>query len=197
MTGMSDDILRLLANLIRYGTIDAVDVDACRATVRMGDLLSKPLPWINVRAGNTSTWSPPSPGEQVLVFSPGGVTAAGVILAGIYSNANPKPADAGASNHVAQFSDGTTVIYDHAAHRLHIKLASGTVEVEAPGGITFKGDVDIAGKLHVSKAVATDDTLKAAGDITSDGDVLAGGISLKTHKHPGVMSGTTVTGAPV
>lgn len=60
-----------------------------------------------------------------------------------------------------------------------------TVEITAPGGATITADVTINGTLHVT------------GTITSDNDVLAGSISLKNHKHPGVQSGGSQTGTPV
>lgn len=72
--------------------------------------------------------------------------------------------------------DGATVIeLDPAAH---------TLKLTAPDGTAINADTTINGALHVT------------GAITSDADVTASGISLKSHKHPGVQSGSSVTGSP-
>ena len=51
--------------------------------------------------------------------------------------------------------------------------------VEAPGGTSWTGDIDVEGKL------------------TASDDVVGGGKSLKGHKHGGVQAGGAQTGAPV
>ena len=56
--------------------------------------------------------------------------------------------------------------------------AGGVLAVVAPGGVTIEGDVVVTGKL------------------TASDDVLAGEISLKTHRHPGVQTGGGQTGTP-
>lgn len=71
---------RLLANLIRVGTVAALDVAAARVTVDVGGLTTDWLPWIAGRAGATRTWSAPRPGEQVLVLVPYGDLAQAVVL---------------------------------------------------------------------------------------------------------------------
>ena len=48
----------------------------------------------------------------------------------------------------------------------------------------------MTGSLHVTGSVTTDQ------DVTSQGDHVAGGISLKTHKHSGVVAGAELTGPP-
>lgn len=59
------------------------------------------------------------------------------------------------------------------------------VTITAPGGVEINANVTINGTLHVT------------GTITSDTDVEADGISLKTHLHSGVTTGGGNTGAPV
>lgn len=198
MAGMHDDTLRILANLIRYGTVASIDADAARVTVKTGGVVTKPLPWLSTRAGRVRAWNPPSVGEQVMVLSPNGDLAAGVAFPALFSNALPKPDDATADNVVVAFDDGAVLLYDMATHLLKASLpAGGRVEAIAPGGFKLTGDVDIDGKLHVSDAVTLDNTLHADQDITSDGDVKAGSINLTNHVHDKVQPGPAVSGKPV
>jgi phage baseplate assembly protein V len=198
MAGMLDDALRILANLIRYGTVATVDVDIQRVTIKTGGVTTKPLPWITPRAGRVRIWNPPSIGEQVMVVSPNGDLAAGVAMPALFSNALPKPDDANADNVVMAFGDGAVLLYDMATHLLKASLpAGGRVEAIAPDGFKLTGDVDIAGKLHVSEAVTFDSTLHADSDITTDADVKAGPISLKNHPHDKVQPGSGISGKPV
>lgn len=186
-----------LFNLIRYGTVATVDVAAARVVVSVGSLTSKPIPWLAPRAGAARTWSPPSPGEQVLVLSPGGNLGAAVALTGIFYDAHPIPADGTADNVLLAFGDGAVLLYDHATHLLKATLpADGRVELTAPGGFRLVGDVGIDGALHVTQAATFDQTLHASQDITSDADVKAGDISLRQHLHDQVQPGPGLTGRP-
>lgn len=186
-----------LINLIRYGTVQSVDVNRARMTVAVGGLTTKPIPWIAPRAGATCTWSPPSPGEQVLVFSPGGNLGAAVALTGIFYDAHPKPANGTADNVLIAFGDGAVLLYDHAAHLLKGMLPTGgRVELTAPAGFRLVGDVDVDGALHVAQAATFDHTIHASQDITSDADMKAGDISLRQHPHDQVQPGPGLTGKP-
>jgi phage baseplate assembly protein V len=62
--------------------------------------------------------------------------------------------------------------------------ASGPVNVTAGGGATINAETTINGSLHVT------------GNVTSDADVFASGISLHNHTHGGVKSGGDNTGSP-
>jgi phage baseplate assembly protein V len=195
MTGMSDDILRKLANLIRFGTVQAVT--GKRVRVKIGGLLTRPIAWVSTRAGKTKSWSPPDIGEQVVVLSPNGDTGCGVAIGGIFSDAYDVPEQATPDTVLMAFRDGAVLLYDQAAHRLSGLLPDGgRVEVTAPGGFTFTGPVDIDGPLNVSKAATFAQTVHANQDITSDADVKAGDISLTKHPHGGVKQGTDTSGKP-
>jgi len=186
-----------LVNLIRYGTVATVDVATARVVVSVGGLTTKPIPWLAPRAGATRAWSPPSPGEQVLVLSPGGNLGAAVALTGIFYDAFAKPDGATADNVVIAFGDGAVLLYDQAAHQLKGTLpAGGQVELTAPGGFHLVGDVAVDGTLHVTQAATFDATLHTAQDITSDADVKAGPISLLNHPHDKVQAGPYLSGKP-
>lgn len=196
MSGMSDDILRKLANLIRFGTVQAVA--GKRVQVKIGGLLTRPIAWVSTRAGKTKSWLPPDIGEQVVVLSPNGDLGAGVAIGGIFCDAYDVPNEANADTVLMAFRDGALLLYDQAAHLLKATLpAGGRVEVSAPGGFTFTGKVDIDGELSVSKSATFKQTLHASQDITSDADVKAGDISLTNHPHGLVKSGTDMSGKPL
>lgn len=166
-----------LSELLRYGTIASVDLAGARCTVEAGDVVSGPIPWIEGRAGATRSWSPPSVGEQVLLLCPEGDLAGGVALRGIFSDASPAPGDD--LRELIRFADGAVLAYDPQAHHLDVTLPAGaTLAIAADGGSTIKGDITLIGKL------------------TASDDVIAAGISLKSHKHGGVQAGTAQTGTP-
>lgn len=167
------DLLRRLENLLRPGTVHAVDHAAARIRVASGDLLTDWLPWFERRAGTTRSWSPPTIGEQCLLLCPGGEMAAGLVLVGLYSDNHPAPVDEPDLHHTA-YADGAVIEYDQAAHVLRASLPTGSlVNVTAPGGITLDTPL-----------------------VTVTGDVVASGISLVNHVHGGVTPGGGKTGGP-
>ena len=167
------DLLRRLENLLRPGTVQAVDHAAARVRVASGDLLTDWLPWFERRAGATRSWSPPTAGEQCLLLCPGGELAAGMVLVGLHSDDIPPPSDS-PDLHRVEHPDGTVIEYDQAAHILRATLSAGaTVNITAPGGITLDTPT-----------------------VTVTGDVVASGISLVNHIHGGVRAGGETSGAP-
>jgi len=172
------DLLRRLENLIRLGTIAAVDHAAARCTVSTGGLSVPNLPWLALRAGSSLDWDPPTVGEQCILFSPSGEPALGVALVGLYSQQRPAPSNS-ATVRRRKYPDGAVIDYDHASHTLSATLPTGgKAQLTAPGGVTILGNVDITGTVTVSE------------------DVLAAGISLVNHVHGGVQGGPSKTGAP-
>ena len=145
MTGMRDDILRILANLIRFGTVASVDYDAERITVKLADITTTPIKWATPRAGDTAVWNPPSEGEQVIVLSPNGDLAAGFALPSIFCAAFAKPPGATKDNTMIAFSDGAVLLYDTASHRLSARLPDkGSFSVTAPGGMRLEGSLQVS-----------------------------------------------------
>lgn len=180
-----EDIPVDVSELIRIGTIASVDLHARRCTVRYGDdddedgedAETPPIRWLAFRAGKTRVWSPPSIGEQVVLLCPDGQIAAAVALTGLEQDSFPLPAEGLAE--LIEFEDGARIGYDPEGHVLTAILpAGGTAVIDAPGGMTIRGDLAVEGK------------------ITASDDVLAGSVSLKNHKHGGVEAGGAQTGAP-
>ena len=190
---------RQKGNMVRLGTVAEIDLDAARCRVTSGDLTSDWIPWLVPRVGNTIEWSSPSVGEQGLVLCPDGDTIGAVFLRGIYSDAFPAP-DNGEHVHLVRFPDGTEIRYDDQAHALAITVAeSGTVEVTAHGGVTVNADggATINADTTINGDLQVNGDINLTGTATAEVDVVGGGVRLKTHTHPGVTSGGSVTGPPV
>ena len=198
--------------MVRAGTVAAVDHASPRCRVTSGGLTTDWLPWFAQRAGNIRTWSPPSVGEQCVVLSPGGDTAAGFVLVGLYSTAQAAPEATGDAQSTT-YPDGAVIRYDHAAHALSATLPDGgTADITAPAGVTVHSDaitldapqttttgaLTVQGLLIFQAGMAgsggSGATAVITGGITASEDVTAGGISLMGHTHPGDSGGTT--GAP-
>ncbi len=182
MTAISDP-RRLAGNLIQLGTIDHVDLAAATCRVRVGEIETGDLPWLAARAGATRIWSAPSVGEQCLLLCPEGDMEGGIVLPGLFSDANPAPA-ADARDGI-RFGDGATLFYDAAGAGLTLTLPGGRpLTIVAPAGISLTGPVKVDGDL--------DCTAK----ITAATDVVGGGKSLKDHVHTKVQAGTAISGPP-
>ena len=169
---------QLTGDVLRLGTIASVDHANATCTVESGDILTGELPWIAQRAGATRIWSPPTIGEQCLLLSPEGDIEAGIVMVGLYSDACPPPS-LDPVRIVTEYPDGAIISYDHATHRLSAILPDGgTAAIEAPGGVSIIGDLDVT------------------GTITASQDVLAADISLKDHRHGKVQAGAARTDKP-
>ncbi|MFG6082329.1 phage baseplate assembly protein V [Paracoccus litorisediminis] len=124
------ELERRLANLVRFATITEVDSAAAKAKVTFGgETESAWLRFSTARAGGARIWSPPVPGEQVVILSPMGDTGQGVIIGSLPSDAYPAPS-----------SDGGTYRIDMPGG-VSISVAGGSISVTAPGNIIVNGDV--------------------------------------------------------
>ncbi|GHD59859.1 phage baseplate assembly protein V [Jeongeupia chitinilytica] len=204
---------RRLESLIRTGTIAGVDHDNALCRVQTGGLQSEWLHWITLRAGTTRTWNAPTVGEQCLVLSPSGETAAGIVLVGLYSDANPAPS-ASPDEHMTQYPDGAVIRYNHAAGALDVTgiktamiEASDMVTVDCPKS-EFSGDVLIKGNLVVKGKATIEQLLsylaglsgnggaggksKITGDFIHEGGQLSSnGVVLHLHIHVDSIGGST------
>ena len=206
------DLLRLLQNLIRLGTI--AEVNGAKARVRLGpNLITEWLKWATPRAGSTRTWSAPTVGEQVIVFSPGGDLTRGIIVPALYSQAFDAP-ESSDTIHTTHYSDGAVLQYDHAAHALTATLPGGTATItadkvtsNAPSTIctgdltvmknlTVNGTTALNGGVNAKAGAAGGVAMAVQGTIKASEDVLAGAISLAKHAHSGVRAGGDQSGGP-
>jgi phage baseplate assembly protein V len=139
-------------NLLRVGTVESLDAANATVRVRIGQLLTPPIPWLTQRAGpNAKTFAAPGVGEQVLLLSPSGDANAAIALPAVYS-AQFSPPAGGEKITRTLYDDGTTITYDSAAHAL-------TANVQGTADVTTTGDANatIGGAL----------TVQVTGDITA------------------------------
>lgn len=135
------ELARQLENLIRLGTVDAVQVDPPRVKVKSGTIITTWLPWLTPRAGADREWNPPTIGEQVVLFSPSGNLAQGVALTGLFSDHIPANG-AREGLHRSTYRDGAVIEYDSVAKHLRATLP-GTAELNATGDITLTSAANI------------------------------------------------------
>jgi phage baseplate assembly protein V len=145
------ELLRLIENIVRAGTVMAVDHGAHLCRVKSGGNETNWLPWFARRAGDVRHWSPPSVGEQCMVLSPGGDMASGFVLVGLYSDNVPANGSSGDVERTT-YPDGAVFEYDHAAHALKVTLpGGGTADITVPDSI--KVSCDTADVTAASSAV--------------------------------------------
>ena len=187
--GEHADTERMAGDIARLGVIASVDLAAARCTVKVGDAVSGPIPWLARASGPLKVWAAPVVGEQVLIICPDAQLAGAIAIPGVFSSANPAPAsDEAFSLH---FGDGAVFRYSPETSKLELTLpAEGSIDIVAQGGISIEGDVSVTGNL------AVDGDINVTGQIQATGDVIGQGKSLATHRHTGVQTGGGVSGAP-
>lgn len=131
------ELERRLANMVRLGVIAEADYQAARVRVRSGDFLSGWLPWLTTRAGNDRTWWAPEIGEQVVIFSPNGEPALGVVLPAIYRTASPAPENDPDVCRVVM-GNGMEIEHNRSTGKLTLSIR-GDLEIQADGNIAISG----------------------------------------------------------
>lgn len=182
-----DDQPAEFEEMLRYGSVTAVDHATGRVTVQVGDVETDDIDWLERRMGATRTWSPPSVGEQMLLLCPSGEIAGAIALGGVRQNERPHVGDS--TRELIEFDDGAVLAYDPEAHKLDVFLPDGaTIEVKSTGGVSIDAS---SGGVHIKGDVTIE------GKLVASGDVKAGNISLQQHKHGGVDPGAGMTAAPL
>jgi phage baseplate assembly protein V len=170
--------------MIRLATIKSVDLENGLCVVSIDDESETgPVKWMERRAGDTATWSPPTIGEQVVLLCPDGEISGAVVLGGLSSENFPSPGTD--LTEVMKYKDGAVISYDPEAHILVADLPAGSEARLIVETVNITGNVAITGKLDVTD------------QITSETEVEAAGIMLAAHQHAGVTSGSSNTGNPV
>ena len=154
------ELLRLLENVVRTGTVTEIDEGKWRVRVQSGELETTWLRWNAQRAGAFKVWVPPSIGEQVWFLCLGGNTDVAFIGGSLYSDDNPAP---GASRNemVMTAPDGAAFRYDAEAGALQVtgiksatiessvKVTLDTPEVECTNLLTTRSlNVREGGEMH-------------------------------------------------
>lgn len=141
-----NDLGRRLANIIRIGTIFEIDFETAKARVKIGDLETDWLPWINSNSGSNNSWNPPEIDEQVMLLSPSGELNQAIILPSLYKN---NASENSANIQSKTFKDGSKVTFNHSSGNLDVNIkgnttinVNGAATIEA-SNIVLKGNIDL------------------------------------------------------
>jgi phage baseplate assembly protein V len=194
MNEQLSEILRLLRNLFRIGTVSAVNLDDGLCRVGTGNNTTAWLHWLTARAGKTRSWNAPSVGEQVLVLCLGGELDSGFVLPGIFSDAHPAPSASADALHWS-FPDGAVIEYEPANGAL---TATGIQTATINAAVQVLLDSPLVECTHLLRTAQLDvtDGGTMKGNVThTGGNLSSNGKVLHLHKHPGDSGGQT--GAPL
>jgi phage baseplate assembly protein V len=123
------------APTLRFGFVTALDESGCRVRVQFPDLDGLESYWLHVLRPKTHRdkhYCLPDVGEQVACLLDG-AGEDGVVLGAVFGERDAVPA-ASVDKHHVSFSDGATVEYDRAAHKLSVNCV---------------GDVEIVSATHI------------------------------------------------
>lgn len=129
------ELQRKLVGMIQITTITSVDHASKKLRVRLGADESAELPWPATVGRNFVAWKPLRVGQQVILFSPSGDPAQGVIIGDLYSQA----IDAPSTNEVVdliQFNNGNLIEHNMTTGKFRI-----VGDIELDGTLTASTDV--------------------------------------------------------
>ncbi|WP_342221592.1 phage baseplate assembly protein V [Candidatus Fukatsuia endosymbiont of Tuberolachnus salignus] len=186
---------RLLANLIRIGTVSAVDTAQGQCRVKTGELETDWLNWLTLRAGRVKSWSAPSVGEQVLILSLGGELTTAFVLPAVFSDVNPAPS-VSADAIMLTFPDGAHFAYEPKTSHL-VLTGIKTATITAASAITLDTPVVTCTQQLITDRLQVNQGGKITGEFThSGGNLTSNGITLHRHQYSGVKSGGNNSGNP-
>lgn len=182
------ELIRLLENIARTGTVTEIDEEKWRVRVQSGGLETTWLRWNAQRAGAFKVWVPPSIGEQVWFLCLGGNTDVAFIGGSLYSEDNPAPGSS-RNEMVVTAPDGATFRYDAEVGALQVKGIQSAV-VEASVKITLDTPKVECTNLLTTKNLNVTEGGEMHGDIThSGGAFTSNGVQVDDHNHGEVERG--------
>jgi phage baseplate assembly protein V len=174
---------RRLANIIRIGTIFEINHEIAKARVRIGELETNFLPWINSNSGSNNSWNPPEIGEQVVILSSGGELSQAVILPSLYKNNASEN-----SNTIKSmiFADGSKVSFNLESGNLDLDIkgnttikVAGSAQIEA-ANITLKGNINLGGSGGQPVARVGDEIEISSGSSAGKWPIISGSGKIKS-----------------
>ncbi|MEA9393483.1 phage baseplate assembly protein V [Acerihabitans sp. TG2] len=204
-------ITRLLRNLIRIGTVAAVDLDNGLCRVETGDNTTNWLHWLTARAGRTRTWWAPSVGEQVILLALGGELDTAFVLPGVFSDDFPAPSASADAVHIV-FPDGAVIEYEPLTGALlttgiktatvnaadSVAVTSPLITCTASTRITLDTPEVVCTHRLTTQTLDVKQGGTMTGNLTHSGGALSSnGVIVHNHKHKDVQSGASQTGGPV
>jgi phage baseplate assembly protein V len=211
--------------MLRFGKISDIDPDKCYARVRFTDdeIVSDWLQIVVLGAISNQFFHIFDINEQVACLMDEN-SEDGVIIGAVF-NDKTTPSNGGKDIVRVSFSDESFIEYNRSSHEYTIDIkgkinisaeseinitsesevkinalnatitATTLAKIEAPA-IQLNGAVAVSGGLTVGGTITAPEGGPISGNIEVTGDVKAGTVSLKTHIHPGVQTGSGSTGTP-
>lgn len=186
------ELLRLLENIARTGTVTEIDEKNWRVRVQSGGMETTWLRWTAQRAGAFKVWVPPSIGEQVWFLCLGGNTDVAFIGGSLYSDDNPAPGTS-RNEMVVTAPDGAAFSYDAEAGALQVKGIKAAM-IEASVKITLDTPEVECTNLLTTKKLNVTEGGEMRGDITHTGGAFtSNGVQVDKHDHGAVERGGSWT----
>ncbi|EIV9891040.1 TPA: phage baseplate assembly protein V [Klebsiella pneumoniae] len=182
------ELIRLLENIGRTGTVTEIDEENWRVRVQSGGLETTWLRWNAQRAGAFKVWVPPSIGEQVWLLCLGGNTDTAIIGGSLYSNDNPAPG-ATRNEMVVTAPDGARFRYDAEAGALQV-TGIKSAAIEASVIVTLDTPEVNCTNLLRAKNLDITEGGEMRGDFNHTGGVfISNGVQVDNHNHGKVERG--------
>lgn len=124
MSFSNADLDRRLANTVQLGRVVSIDTATMRVRIQIGDLATHAIPVAQLASGAIRFHWMPSPGEQVVVFAPGGDMARAFVQGSVPQSGGNVAPDAGTPT---------------------IDLGGGTLSIV--GNVTIDGNVTVTGDV--------------------------------------------------
>jgi len=148
-----DDLRRRVSELerrvrsqSRTGVVEGVDAANGLARVRLLDggepFITGWIPWEEPAAGSNKTHNPPSPGQQVKVYSESGDLHDASIQGSLNSDANGRPSGAGDEYVLASVGDASVTISGGGAGMV-LKVGASTVTLTGGGIVLNSPRIDL------------------------------------------------------
>ncbi|HBQ3902156.1 phage baseplate assembly protein V [Klebsiella pneumoniae] len=182
------ELIRLLENIGRTGTVTEIDEENWRVRVQSGGLETTWLRWNAQRAGAFKVWVPPSIGEQVWLLCLGGNTNTAIIGGSLYSDDNPAPG-ATRNEMVVTAPDGARFRYDAEAGALQVTGIKSAV-IEASVIVTLDTPEVNCTNLLRAKNLDVAEGGKMRGNFNHTGGAfISNGVQVDNHNHGKVERG--------
>ncbi|HBT3180473.1 phage baseplate assembly protein V [Klebsiella aerogenes] len=182
------ELIRLLENIGRTGTVTEIDEENWRVRVQSGGLETTWLRWNAQRAGAFKVWVPPSIGEQVWLLCLGGNTDTAIIGGSLYSDDNPAPG-ATRNEMVVTAPDGARFRYDAEAGALQVTGIKSAV-IEASVIVTLDTpEVNCTNLLRAKNLDITEGGEMSGNFNHKGGKFISNGVQVDDHDHGNVERG--------
>ena len=182
------ELIRLLENIGRTGTVTEIDEENWRVRVQSGGLETTWLRWNAQRAGAFKVWVPPSIGEQVWLLCLGGNTDTAIIGGSLYSNDNPAPG-ATRNEMVVTAPDGARFRYDAEAGALQV-TGIKSAAIEASVIVTLDTpEVNCTNLLRAKNLDITEGGEMSGNFNHKGGRFISNGVQVDDHDHGNVERG--------